>query len=58
MIIPLVVSSPAWFSIGKVGIMDSGLLHLEPVLSRSLAAYAVAVVTVLATLHKGKAAAC
>ena len=58
MIVSLVVSSPACFPNGKVGIMDRDLLHLEPVSSHSWAAYAVAVVTVLAAFQKPEAAGC
>jgi hypothetical protein len=58
MIVPLVVSSPARFPNEKVGIVGSELLNLDPVSSHSLAAYAVAVVTVLATFRKPEAPAC
>jgi hypothetical protein len=58
MIVPFVVSSPAYFPNGKAGIMDSDLLHLEPIASRTWAAYAVAVVGLLGTRQKPQAAAC
>lgn len=58
MIVPLVVSSPACFQNGKVGIMDSDLSHLEPVSAHNSAGYAVAVAAVVTIVPKRQAAAC
>lgn len=58
MIVPLVVSSPICFPNGKAGIMDIGPLHLKPISNRKWAAYAVAVVGVLATFEEPEAVAC
>jgi hypothetical protein len=58
MIVPLVVSAPARFPKGKVGIVDSELLRLEPVSGHSLTAYAVVVVAVLPTFQRPEAPAC
>jgi hypothetical protein len=58
MIVPLVVSSPTCLPNGKAGIMDSGLLHLEPIFTHNWTAYAVVAVGVLATFQKPEAAAC
>ncbi len=58
MIVPHGVSSPACFPNGKVGIVDSDLLHLKPISSFNGAALAVAVVRVLATFQEREATAC
>ncbi len=58
MIEPHGVSSPACFPNGKGGIVGSDLLHLEPISSHNWAAYAVAVVGLLATFQKPEAGAC
>jgi hypothetical protein len=58
MIVPFVVSSPKSFPNGKDGIMDIGPLDLEPISRRNWAAYAVAVIGILATFQKPEKAAC
>jgi hypothetical protein len=58
MIVPLGASSPACFPNGKAGIMDSDLLNLEPLSSHNWAAYALAVIGLLATFQKPEVAAC
>jgi hypothetical protein len=58
MIVSLVVSSPSRLPNGKAGIMDIDLSHREPISSRNWAAYAVAVVGVLATFQEPESTAC
>lgn len=58
MIVPFVVSFPISLPNGRDGIMDIGPLHLKPSSSRNWAAYAVAVVGVLACFQKPGATAC
>jgi len=58
MIVPLGVSSPACFRNGKGGIMDSDLLDLKPLSGHDWAAYALAIIGLLATFQKPESAAC
>jgi hypothetical protein len=58
MIVPLVVSSPACFPNGKVGIVDSDLSHLEPVSAHNSAGYYPVAVAAVTIVPKRQAAAC
>jgi hypothetical protein len=55
MIVPFVVSSPACFPNGKVGVMDSDLSHLEPVSAHNLAGYAIAAILLIPLIQEGAA---